>query len=42
VAVPPLQPGTADEKRRFEAAKERKKLRMELQQRQDQLRSSVL
>ncbi|ALV05367.1 acyl-CoA thioesterase [Roseateles depolymerans] len=42
VAVPPLQPGTVDEKRRFEAAKERKKLRMELQQRQDQLRSSVL
>ncbi len=42
VAVPPLQPATADEKRRFEAAKERKKLRMELQQRQDQLRSSVL
>jgi len=41
-AVPPLQPTTPDEKRRFEAAKERKKLRMELQQRQDQLRSSTL
>ncbi|SEL72682.1 Acyl-CoA hydrolase [Roseateles sp. YR242] len=42
VAVPPLQPATPDEKRRFEAAKERKKLRLELQQRQDQLRSSIL
>ncbi|WAC73356.1 acyl-CoA thioesterase [Roseateles sp. SL47] len=42
VAVPPLQPATPDEKRRYEAAKERKKLRMELQKRQDELRSSVL
>lgn len=42
VAVPPLTPSTPDEKRRFEAAIERKKLRSELQKRHDALRSSSL
>jgi len=38
VAVPPLVPTTADEKRRFEAAKQRRALRQELGQRQRQAR----
>lgn len=40
--VPPLQPRTPDEKRRFDAALERKKLRAELEKRHDALRSSTL
>jgi acyl-CoA hydrolase len=32
-AVPPLRPFSADEKRRFEAARVRKQLRQELEQR---------
>ncbi len=42
VPVPPLTPATPDEKRRWEAALERKKLRQELQRRHDELRSSSL
>lgn len=42
VPVPPLSPNSPDEKRRWEAAIERKKLRQELQRRHDELRSSAL
>ena len=42
VPVPPLSPSSPDEKRRWEAAIERKKLRQELQRRHDELRSSTL
>ena len=42
VPVPPLSPSSPDEKRRWEAAIERKKLRQELQRRHDELRSSAL
>ena len=42
VPVPPRTPTTPDEKRRWEAALERKKLRQELQKRHDELRSSSL
>ena len=38
--VPPLQPQSADEKRRFEEAQIRKKLRQEMQGRFDALRSA--
>lgn len=41
VAVPPLAPATPDELRRFEAAKLRKQLRRELQQRFAHIRSSA-
>lgn len=40
VAVPPLQPRTPDEKRRFEAAKVRRQLRQELEQRYKEMRGS--
>ncbi len=40
--VPPRTPSTADERRRWDAAIERKKLRQELQTRHQALRSSVL
>ena len=41
VAVPPLVPATPDEKRRFEAAKLRKQLRRELQERFANIRASA-
>jgi len=41
VSVPPLAPATPDELRRFEAAKLRKQLRRELQQRFEHIRSSA-
>nr|WP_297350520.1 acyl-CoA thioesterase [uncultured Caldimonas sp.] len=39
-SVPPLRPFTADEKRRFEAAKVRKQLRQELEQRYKDFKST--
>jgi acyl-CoA hydrolase len=39
-SVPPLRPFTADEKRRFEAAKVRKQLRQELEQRYKDFKSA--
>ena len=40
-SVPPLRPFTPDEKRRYEAAKLRKALRQEMQERFEQLRPSA-
>jgi len=41
VAVPPLQPSTADEHRRHAAAKLRKQLRQEMEQRHRQMRADA-
>ncbi len=41
VAVPALQPSTADEKRRAENAKVRRQLRSEMEQRQREMRSAA-
>jgi acyl-CoA hydrolase len=38
VAVPPLQPATPDERRRWQAAQLRKQLRQELEQRHQAIR----
>lgn len=42
IAVPPLQPSTELERQRFEAARQRRALRMEMERRQKQISESTL